>query len=310
MGIWRAEGALGPLAASLADALGAERADALMAALRAEIARASEDVRSHVTTTLERREREKAPGRDDLLSVPLESLSEPETAEVERALRVFVQRLRGGERVRRRRAKRGRIDPHRTLRRAIRTDGVPFVLSRRRRMRDKPRLIVLCDVSDSVRTVARFFLELTRLAQELFTGTRSFVFVSDLGETTRLFAEEAAGSALARAWSGGVVPVTHNSNYGRMLRAFEERVLRDVDRRSTVVIVGDGRTNYQADAADALDAIRERAKALVWLCPEPRAAWATGDSAMNRYAPRCTKVLEVRSARDLEDATRLLVGLR
>jgi uncharacterized protein with von Willebrand factor type A (vWA) domain len=104
--------------------------------------------------------------------------------------------------------------------------------------------------------------------------------------------------------------VTHNSNYGRVLRAFEERVLPDVDRRTTVVILGDGRTNYQSEAADVLDAIRARARALVWLCPEPRAAWATGDSAMSRYAPRCTQVLEVRSARDLEDAARLLTTVR
>jgi uncharacterized protein with von Willebrand factor type A (vWA) domain len=48
----------------------------------------------------------------------------------------------------------------------------------------------------------------------------------------------------------------------------------------------------------------------VWLCPEPRAAWASGDSAMPRYAPKCTRVLEVRSARDLEEATRLLASLR
>jgi uncharacterized protein len=87
-------------------------------------------------------------------------------------------------------------------------------------------------------------------------------------------------------------------------------VLGDVDRRTTVVVLGDGRTNYTDPAAEVLDAVRARARALVWLCPEPRAAWATGDSAMPRYAPKCTHVLEVRCARDLEDAARLLVTLR
>jgi uncharacterized protein with von Willebrand factor type A (vWA) domain len=165
-------------------------------------------------------------------------------------------------------------------------------------------------VSDSVRSVARFMLELTYGAQELFDRTRTFVFVSELGETTQLFAEERIETALARAYSGAIVPVTHNSSYGRVLAQFEERVLRDVDRRTTVVILGDGRTNYQSDGAEVLDAIRARARAVVWLCPEPRAAWATGDSAMPRYAPKCTRVLEVRCARDLEDAARLLLTLR
>ena len=192
----------------------------------------------------------------------------------------------------------------------MRTGGVPFMLARRARRRDKPRLVLLCDVSDSVRSVARFLLELTYAAQELFDRTRTFVFVSELGETTRLFAEQPIATALTQAYAGGVVPVTHNSNYGRMLRAFEERVLGDVDRRTTVVILGDGRTNYQDDAAEVLDAVRARARAVVWLCPEPRAAWATGDSAMPRYAPKCTRVLEVRCARDLETAARLLLALR
>jgi uncharacterized protein with von Willebrand factor type A (vWA) domain len=171
-------------------------------------------------------------------------------------------------------------------------------------------MLLLCDISDSVRTVARFLLELTYAAQDLFERTRSFVFVSELGETTELFAREPVGLALGHAYGGGVVSVASNSNYGRVLRAFEERYLRNIDRRTTVVILGDGRTNYHDDGAAVLDKIRERARALVWLCPEPRAGWGLGDSAMSRYAPKCTSVLEVRTARELEEATRALLALR
>ncbi len=309
VGTWRAQDELASLRVRLVDALGEARADALVAALKREVQRAAEDVRGFVKATLARRDADAAKG-DDLLGAPLTSLDDAEVEEVRRAVRAFVQRLRGGARVRRRRARNGRVDAHTTLRRAMRTGGVPFMVARRARRRDKPRLVLLCDVSDSVRSVARFLLELTYAAQELFDRTRSFVFVSELGETTRLFDEQPIATALTQAYAGGVVPVTHNSNYGRMLRAFEERVLRDVDRKTTVVILGDGRTNYQDDAADVLDAIRARARAVVWLCPEPRAAWATGDSAMPRYAPKCTRVLEVRCARDLETAARLLLALR
>ena len=76
-----------------------------------------------------------------------------------------------------------------------------------------------------------------------------------------------------------------------------------------MVLLGDGRTNFQEDGADVLDRIRARARAVLWLCPEPRAAWATGDSAMARYAGKCTKVLEVRSAEDLASAARMLATL-
>jgi uncharacterized protein with von Willebrand factor type A (vWA) domain len=309
VGTWRAQDELASLRVRLVDALGEERADALVAALKREVQRAAEDVRGFVKSTLARRDADAAKG-GDLLGANLTTLDDAEVEEVRRAVRAFVQRLRGGERVRRRRSRKGRVDAHGTLRRAMRTGGVPFMLARRARRRDKPRLVLLCDVSDSVRSVARFLLELTYAAQELFDRTRTFVFVSELGETTRLFAEQPIATALTQAYAGGVVPVTHNSNYGRVLHAFEERVLRDVDRRTTVVVLGDGRPNYQDDAADVLDAVRARARAVVWLCPEPRAAWATGDSAMPRYAPKCTRVLEVRCARDLETAARLLLSLR
>lgn len=309
LGAWRAEKELLGLRLALIDALGAERAEALVAALKRELDEATGDVRGFVNEASARDE-EEARAKDDPLGVPFASLDEREILRVRKAVRVFVERLRGGERVRRRRAKKGRIDPRRTLRSALATGGVPFELPRRARRRDKPRLVLLCDVSESVRGVAAFFLELTYAAQSLFSRTRSFVFVSELGETTDLFEEEPIAAALGRTFSGGVVPITHNSNYGRVFRSFEERVLRDIDRRTTVVVLGDGRTNYQAASADVLDAIRARARALVWLCPESRAQWAIGDSAMRDYAPKCTSVLEVRSARDLEDAARLLVSLR
>jgi uncharacterized protein with von Willebrand factor type A (vWA) domain len=302
---------LASIRARLTDALGA-RGEALADALKAELDRAGDDVRDHVQRSFERRtaELEDEQRARRVETTAFTSLSDAELEEVRRAVRRFVERLRGGERVRRRRARQGRIDPHRTLRRAMATGGVPFVPARRARKRDKPKLLLLCDVSDSVRAAARFMLELVYASHELFERTRSFVFVSELGETTELFAREVPSVALGQAYGGGIVSVHDNSNYGRVLRAFEERYLRDVDRRTTVAILGDGRTNYHDDAADVLDRIRQRARAVLWFCPESRGTWATGDSAMLRYAPKCTAVLEVRCARELEDAARALVIAR
>jgi uncharacterized protein with von Willebrand factor type A (vWA) domain len=170
-------------------------------------------------------------------------------------------------------------------------------------------LVLLCDVSDSMRPVARFLLEFAFALQDLFETARTFVFVSDLGETTELFKREGVEVAVTQAWRGaGVVRTGDNSNYGRVLRSFEEHHLRELDRRTTVVIVGDGRTNYGEAAPEVLDRIRERSRALVWLCPESRGQWAQGDSAMRSYAPRCTVVFEVGCAADVERVARMLVG--
>jgi uncharacterized protein with von Willebrand factor type A (vWA) domain len=185
---------------------------------------------------------------------------------------------------------------------------VPFDPARKERHRDRPKLVLLCDVSDSVRAAAAFLLEFTYAAQDLFSRARSFVFVSELGETTTLFEREPVRAAIARAWGGGVVRSGDNSNYGRVLREFESRHGRELDRRTTVVILGDGRSNYLDPAADVLDRIRERSRALLWLCPEPRSQWGHGDSAMAQFAPKCTAVYEVRCASDLERAARVLVS--
>jgi uncharacterized protein len=311
LGVPKSYHALAALRAALSDALG-ERGVALADALRAELDRAADEVRAHVRSTFARRERELSALAADrnVETKDFATLEGAEVEEVRRAVRVFALRLRGGEHVRARRARRGRLDIHRTLRRALRTGGVPFAPARKDRRRDKARLMLLCDVSDSVRTVARFTLELAYSAQELFERTRSFVFVSELGETTELFAKEPISVALGVAYGGGIVSIADNSNYGRVLRAFEARYLGEVDRRTTVVVLGDGRTNYHEDSAEVLDRIRERARALLWLCPESPGEYATGDSAMPRYAPRCTQVLEVRTARDLEDAARAILMRR
>jgi uncharacterized protein with von Willebrand factor type A (vWA) domain len=166
----------------------------------------------------------------------------------------------------------------------------------------------LCDVSDSVREVSRYFLEFVHAAEELFPGTRSFVFVSDIGETTRLFRELGAARTLARIESGSVVSGADASNYGRVLARFERALRQEIDKRTSLVVLGDGRTNYHADGAEVLRRMRDRVRALYWICPEGRDRWGIGDSAMPRYAEASTVVLVARSASELEDAARRLVA--
>jgi uncharacterized protein with von Willebrand factor type A (vWA) domain len=310
LGMSPARRALARLRSLLVDALGPERGAALADALGVELDGAGEDARAHVRSVYEQRLAELEGQRRErtLATTPFASLDAAEIEEVRRAVRSFAQRLRGGARVRARRALHGRIDPHRTLRRALRTGAVPIDPAHTRRRRDRPKLLLLCDVSDSVRAAAAFLLEFTYAAQELYSRTRTFVFVSELGETTRLFAREPVQLAIAHAWGGQVVRSGDNSNYGRVLRTFEARHLRELDRRTTVVVLGDGRTNYHDAAAEVLGRVRERCRALLWLCTEPRGQWAQGDSAMASYAARCTAVYEVRCAADLEDAARALVA--
>jgi uncharacterized protein with von Willebrand factor type A (vWA) domain len=302
IGVEHARSALALLEGGLADALGHDRARELVEALMRELDRGEDRIRHQIDQRLEAL----VASDDGPMTRPFAELSEDEIDEVRRGVRILAERLRGAARVKDRHKRRGRFDPSRTMRKSLATGGVPFRTVRRDQRRDRPKLVLLCDVSESVRRAARFMLEFVHAIGELFERTRSFVFVSEIGEVTQLFDREPVATAIVRA-AESVVNVRENSSYARAFRAFERDYVEAVDRRTTVIILGDGRTNYQATGTDVVARLRARAKSVLWLCPDPRPSWGIGDSAMPAYAAVVTQVLEAASARDLERAARDLV---
>ena len=302
--------ALARMRDALREALGEERGALLAAALREELDAMKRRVRAHVEQVLARRVGDEESDAARAVDRPFASLSPDEIDEVRRAVRRLSERLKGAERVRQKRSAHGRIDVRRTLRRSLSTGGVPFRPSRRARRRDKPMLVLLCDVSDSVRLASRFLLEFVAVSQDLFGGTRSFVFVSDAVETTDLFQHKPSEVALGLIEQGTIVDRTRNSNYGRALVMFEELLGLHVDRRVTVVILGDGRTNFLTEEVSVIERLRRRAGSVLWICPESPASWGTGDSAMPRYSAAVDRVLVARNARELEMAARELLARR
>ena len=230
--------------------------------------------------------------------------------ELERA-KLAVRRL--GEKLksrlvrRQRRKRKGALSVHRTLRRNLPWGGVPIIPVFRSRRPERPEVFVLCDVSESVRTTSRLMLLLVHTLQSLFVRVRSFVFVSDLGEVTDLFRALDVQEAVDVATSGSTVSLVSNSNYGRALSEFTRRYLPSVTRRTTVLVIGDGRNNANPPNAWALQDIRRKARRVVWICPETPEQWGLGDSEMLTYAPLCNKVVTVQSLEDLERAADALV---
>ncbi|HMI83591.1 MAG TPA: VWA domain-containing protein [Polyangiaceae bacterium] len=305
LGIDRARSALAFLKEGLTESLGAPRAEELVRALLGELERSEQRIRErvdkHVAATVAAEQAAEGP-----MSMPFALLAESEIDEVRRGVRKLAERLRGAARVKSRHRRKGRIDPARTMRKSLTSGGVPFRLVRRDQRRERPRLVVLCDVSDSVRQASRFMLEFVYAVQELFERTRSFVFVSEIAEVTRLFQEKGVSAEVLEAALSSV-DTAHNSYYGRALLHFEQQFMSAIDRRTTVVILGDGRTNYQATGADVVAEMRVRAQSVLWLCPEPRSRWGAGDSSMPAFAAEVTQALVVASGADLERAARELV---
>lgn len=310
LGLPQAASALARAGAVLEEAFGKERGAVLTGLLREEL----EGVKRRIRLELGRVARERnALVRGDApesgLDVAFQELDEEEAREVRQAVRRLAQQLGGGASARERRAKRGRVDLRRTLRASFATGGVPFARLRRRRRRDRPKLVVLCDVSDSVRAASRFLLELVSSLSVLVASVRSFVFVSELCETSELFARLRAGGALAAIASGAVVHLGGGSNYGRVLAQLERDVGQAIDRRTTLLVLGDGRSSQRDDGLPALASLRARARAVIWICPEPREVWGLGDSRMPAYATAVDRALVARTARELTEAARTVIRL-
>ncbi len=219
----------------------------------------------------------------------------------------LAQRLKNRLSVRRKKATRGRFDVKKTLRKNLQYGGVPFNIQLDRRKKTKPQVMVLCDISDSVLNASRFMLQFVYSIQDLYTKVRSFVFVAEIGEVTKLFEENDIQTAVEAALKGDVIDVFSHSNFGRAFEQFYKNFFAAVNGKTTVLIIGDGRNNYNRPNDWVLREIQQKAKQLIWLNPESRMTWGIGDSEMPRYVPYCHVAEECRSINQLYKIVDLIV---
>jgi uncharacterized protein len=220
--------------------------------------------------------------------------------ELRQAVRPLARKLVARAAQKRRLKRRGRLDVRRTVRRSLSSGGVPVDPAFRAVRASKPDLYVLADVSGSVIEFAKFTLSLLHAMNEEFAKMRSFAFVDGIDEVTGILDEGGHRMDLRGAFARArVVAADGHSDYGRVFEGFAERYGADVDARSTLIVMGDARNNYRAPGVETLQGLRERARRLYWLNPEPRADWDTTDSLMGVYAPFCDRVFEVRNLRQL-----------
>jgi uncharacterized protein with von Willebrand factor type A (vWA) domain len=278
----------------------AERLSALTDGLR-------ENVRDAVSQALLLYGREEAENlRNEILrNAPLARI-EPRQIEQMRALiRQIARRLRERYSKPRKRQRRGHLDVRRTLRRNAAWGSVPFLTAWKRRHRDRPKIVALCDVSGSVSRVSDFFLLLIHSLHEVVSDVRSFAFSGHLIEVSDTLeakgAEEAMTDIMGKVGFG-------SSDYGNSFADFEHEWMNAITPQTTVIVLGDARSNNLDPRADILRRIGERSKRLVWLNPEGRMAWGFGDSEMPRYATFCSVVRQCATARQLERAVSDIVA--
>ncbi|RBY94735.1 hypothetical protein DQ244_05540 [Blastococcus sp. TBT05-19] len=223
-------------------------------------------------------------------------------AELRRAVTPLARRLAVRLSARRRLGREGRLDFRKTVRASLATGGVPVVTHHRPRKVHKPELVVLCDVSGSVAGFSHFTLMLTQALREHFSGVRAFAFVDSTDEVTRFFRPGVdVADAISRIGrEAQVVAYDGHSDYGTAFEVFADRWASAVGPKTSLLVLGDGRTNYRQPGVPVLADLVRRARSAHWLNPEPRRMWGSGDSAADRYG-EVIDMVECRNAAQLTD---------
>ncbi len=198
------------------------------------------------------------------------NFSPNEQRDMEAAIRRIARQIHGANTRRMYLDRTGKMSISHTLRHNMRYDGLPFQPVLRSKREQRPRLVVLCDISLSTRNLARFWLHMIYQMQSLFSKVRTFVFVADLVEVTQLFEEQPMSRAVETIFSGQLLDIDTSSDFGRAAEQFRNNFLGAANRRTTVVILGDGRNNGRPANAAALAEIAQHAKQVIWMTPEPK----------------------------------------
>jgi len=279
--------------------------------LRDEQRRRIEDLRRLIADEIRRRLVEiKGPqaAADVYRHVPIEDVdflgaTPSQLREMRNAIRPLARKLAARIAHRRRVRRHGRLDARKTIRRSLSAGGVPLEPAFRYPKVSRPDLYLLCDVSGSVAEFARFTMSLLYAMNEEFSKIRSFAFVDGIDEVTTVFEDRHtaldAPHLLVRT---NVVWADGHSDYGHVFERFWNIYGQaTLGPKTTVIITGDGRNNYRSPGIEVLRAIKDRARKVYWLNPEPRRLWDTTDSIIAAYTPHCDGVFEVRNLRQLAD---------
>ncbi|ETK31609.1 vWA domain-containing protein [Microbispora sp. ATCC PTA-5024] len=211
-------------------------------------------------------------------------VTKAELEKLRREVHPLARRLATRLTIRHRHGRRGRLDFRRTVRASLSTGGVPLTTRLRPPRPHRPELVILCDASDSVSTFSHFTLLLTFALREQFTKVRAFAFVDTVDEITRFFRPgDDVLDAIDRMAREADITRFGRTDYGHVFERFAERHADALGPRTSLLILGDARSNYQAPALGTLKALAARARRAYWLNPEPRAQWDTGDSLATAY---------------------------
>jgi uncharacterized protein len=228
--------------------------------------------------------------------------SRDEMANLKKSLYPLTRKLQARLARKRRHGRKGPLDFRNTVRHSLSYGGVPAEPKFKYPRPHKPELMVVADISGSVAAFARFTLMLVYAIQSQFSKVRSFVFIDGIDEVTEFFkgVDDVTEAVHRVNTEADVVWVDGHSDYGHAFESFWERWGKDISPKTTVILLGDARNNYHASQSWVVKQMRQKARHVYWLNPEPKSYWNTGDSIVGEYGTHTDGVYECRNLRQLE----------
>ena len=243
---------------------------------------------------------------DALLNRPFNALSDKDMEKLRKQVQRLATILRTRVALRQKRAKSGQLDAKNTIRANLKHGSVPIEIKHRERTL-KPKLVVICDVSTSMRSCSELMLSLLHALQDQISKTHAFAFIDHLEYISPAFegheARQAVSQVLERMPSG-----YYNTDFGNSLDNFNKDYLDTMDGRTTFLVVGDGRNNYNDPRIDIFSLLARRSRRTIWITPEASGLWGTGDSDMLKYAPSCDVILQAGNLAELTAAVDKLLS--
>ncbi len=239
-------------------------------------------------------------GVDELLDRPFNALSDSDMDKLRKEVHRLANRLRSRIALRQKRAKSGQLDAKATIRSNLKNGGVPIEIKHRDH-RLKPKLVVICDISTSMRPCSELMLSLVHALQGVITKTNAFAFIDHLEYISPDFVGRQANEAISEVLVR-MPPGHYSTDLGYSLTNFQRDYMDMVDGRTTVIMVGDGRNNYNNPHLDVFKTIAGRSRRTIWINTEAPMLWGSGDSDMMKYAPMCDNVVIAATLGELTDA--------
>ena len=190
----------------------------------------------------------------------------------------------------------GKLNLRKTIRKSLQNGGSLYKTVFKPRVKKKPRLILLCDISGSMALYSLFGLTLLFGIVQRFRSVKAFVFIDGLTEITKDLQKMKINNikSILNNWNSFVKADGH-SDYQR---SFDELTLNKKivnSSNNSLLVIGDARNNYRSISEETITKLSKSFDNIYWMNPERQQYWNTGDSRFMDFQKVCESYSEVRN---------------